>query len=496
MGEKLEQLKEHLGPISDLMRASAVLSWDQEVNMPEKGVGPRSDQMATLRSMAHELFTSDETAEILEAAEDEVADLDYDTDEASLVRVTRRLFDKRTKIPTELVKRESKATSQGFVAWRRARETDDYTTFEPHLEELVDIQVEKADYLGYEEHPYDALLDQFEPGMTTAQVAALFSDLKDGLVPLAQVIAEKPEVDDSFLEERTYDEERQWDFTMLLLRDIGYDFSRGRQDRAPHPFTTEFGNSDVRVTTRFSDNHPESAIYSSVHEGGHALYELGSPDKFERTPLAGGATLGVHESQSRLWENQVGRSMPFWQHYYPILRAFFPDQLGDVSLTQFHRAINKVEPTLIRVEADEVTYNLHIFVRFELEQALVTGDLKVADVPEAWNSKYESYLGITPPNDAQGCLQDIHWSHGTIGYFPTYALGNLMAAQIYHQAQQDLPDLESGFARAEFGPLLSWLRERVHSHGAKFTAPELMSREFGVEMSAQPLLAYLREKYT
>jgi len=233
-----------------------------------------------------------------------------------------------------------------------------------------------------------------------------------------------------------------------------------------------------------------------VHEGGHALYELGSPDKFERTLLAGGATLGVHESQSRLWENQVARSVPFWRHYYPILRAFFPEQLGAVSMSRFHRAINKVKPSLIRVEADEVTYNLHIFVRFELEQALVTGGLKVADIPDAWNAKYEEYLGVTPQNDTLGCLQDIHWSHGTIGYFPTYSLGNLMSAQIYAQARQDLPGLEDSFSRGEFAPLLSWLRERIHGHGRKFTARELMKREFSVELGAQPLLKYLREKYT
>ncbi len=496
MVEQVETLKQHLAKIVDLNHAAGVLGWDQEVNMPEEGIGPRSNQLATLSSMAHELLTSNETAELLRTAEDAVAGMDYDSDEASLVRISRRIFDEQTKIPTSLVIRESKAASQGFVAWRKAREADDYPTFEPHLQELVDIQIEKAGYLGYKDHPYDALLDQFETGMTTAQVESLFSDLKAGLVPLVREIAAKPEVDDGFLTDQRFDRQRQWDFTMLLLRGIGYDFKRGRQDKAPHPFTTEFGNRDVRVTTRLHDNNPQSAIFSSAHEGGHALYELGSPDKFERSPLAGGATLGLHESQSRLWENQVARSVPFWSHYYPILQAFFPEQLGDVSMERFHRAVNKVRPSLIRVEADEVTYNLHIFVRFELEKALLTGDLKVSDVPEAWNARYEQYLGIAPANDAQGCLQDIHWSHGTLGYFPTYTLGNLMSAQIYDQAKRDLPGLEEGFAQAAFAPLLAWLRERVHKHGRKFTAPELMEREFKTQISAQPLLNYLREKYT
>jgi carboxypeptidase Taq len=495
MGDRVETLNQHLAKIMDLQHAAAVLSWDQQVNMPEDGVEARSNQLTTLSSMAHDLFTSDQTRRLLEAAEREVADMDYDSDTASTARVVRRTFDQQTKIPTALVERESRATAQGFVAWRKARETDAFSTFEPYLQELIDIQIEKAEYLGYTDHPYDALIDQFEPGMTAAEVQRLFGELKEGLVPLVREIAAKPEINDDFLG-KSYDDRKQWDFTLLLLRDIGYSFKRGRQDRAPHPFTTGFGNADVRVTTRLHPNAPQSAIFSSVHEGGHALYEQGSPDAFERTALAGGATLGLHESQSRLWENQVARSLPFWYHYYPILQAFFPEPLAGISLTTFHHAINKVQPSLIRVEADEVTYNLHIFVRFELEKALVTGELKVADVPEAWNARYEEYLGITPPNDALGCLQDIHWSHGMVGYFPTYTLGNMISAQIYDQVRRELPDLEEGYTHGEFSVLLSWLRDRIHKHGRKFTAPELLQREFGTRMSAQPLLAYLREKYT
>ena len=495
MGQRLEALNEHLTRVIDLRRATSVLDWDQEVYMPEEGAVPRSQAQATLTTMAHEIFTSDTTRSLLEAAEAEVADLDFDSDEASTVRVVRRNFDQETKLPTAFVTRESKAISRSFMAWRKAREADNFSTFEPHLREVVELQVEKASYLGYTDHPYDALLQQFEPGMTTAQVETLFSDLKAGLVPLVKEIAACPGVDDSFLS-LAYDTQKQWDFTLLLLRGIGYDFRRGRQDRAAHPFTTQFGNTDVRVTTRTHETMPQSAIFSTVHEGGHALYELGSPDKFERTLLAGGSTLGLHESQSRLWENQVARSLPFWHYYYPILQAFFPQQLGNVSMTTFHRAINKVEPSLIRVEADEVTYNLHIFVRFELEKSLLTGELKVSEVPEAWNARYEEYLGITPPSDADGCLQDVHWSHGILGYFPTYTLGNLMSAQIYARALQEIPGLEEGYSRGECAPLLNWLREHIHKHGSKFTGPELMQREFGTQISAQPLLAYLRAKYS
>ena len=333
--------------------------------------------------------------------------------------------------------------------------------------------------------------------MKTAQVAELFDDLKAGLVPLVEAIVERgAENDASFFSKQDYAIDRQWDLTEVILREIGYDFRCGRQDKAPHPFTTNFSSNDVRVTTRLFKNRPQSALFSSVHEGGHALYEQGIPEKFERTILAGGATLGLHESQSRMWENLLGRSRAFWRYYLPIVRAFFPEQLADITHEQFYRAINKVEPSLIRVEADEVTYNMHIFVRFELEQALLTGELDVADVPDAWNAKYEEYLGITPPNDADGCLQDVHWSHAMIGYFPTYSLGNIISAQLYNSAKADTPDLEAGFARGEFLPLLAWMREHVHAHGSKFTAAELLEREIGTGLDAQPLLDYLTTKYT
>ncbi len=496
MGEKVAQLQQHLYRPHDLQYAVAILGWDQEVNMPPGGSNARAEQLATLSSLAHEMFTAAETGRLLEAAEVEVADLDYDSDDVSLVRVTRREYDKMTKIPTSLVAELSKATSKGFVAWRQAREENDYLHFRPHLREILDLNRQIADILGYEENPYDALLSFYEPGMKTSEVACLFDDLKAGLVPLLRAIVERGKpVDDAFFGQ-DYDTGRQWDLTLVILRDMGYDFSRGRQDKAPHPFTTNFSCDDVRVTTRLLKNRPQSALFSSAHEGGHALYEQGIPQKFERTMLSGGATLGLHESQSRLWENMVGRSRSFWQHYLPIMRAFYPEQLAGITLEQFYRAINKVQPDFVRVEADEVTYNMHIFIRFDLEQSLVAGSLQVEDIPDAWNAKYEEYLGITPRNDAEGCLQDVHWAHGTIGYFPTYTLGNLISAQLYRRAKQDLPGLEAGFAEGNLRPLLGWLREHVHVHGAKFTAAELLERELGEEISAQPLLDYMRERYT
>lgn len=496
MQGKVEELKKHLYRVFDIRSAASLLEWDQQILMPAGGAAARGEQVATLSALAHEIATSEETGRLLEAAEAEVTEMAYDSDDASLVRVLRRDYDRNTKIPTELVAERAKVTAMAFEAWKQARAENNVALFEPHLKRVMDVIRRVADALGYEEHPYDALLQNFEPGMRTSQVTRLFEELKAGLVPLLRDITEhgKP-IDDSFLS-RDYDVNRQWDFTLVVLRDIGYDFNRGRQDQALHPFTTTFATDDVRLTTRLLSNRPQSAVFSSIHEGGHALYEQGSPAHFDRTALAGGATMALHESQSRLWENMLGRSKAFWQHYFPILRAFFPEPLADVNLEQFYRAVNIVRPDFIRVEADEVTYNMHIFVRFELEQALLSGALAVKDVPEAWNAKYQDYLGITPRNDAEGCLQDVHWCSGLVGYFPTYALGNLIAAQLYHRMKADLPGVEEAFARGEFLPLLTWMRQHVHNHGAKFTAAELLTRELGEEISAQPLLEYMRNRYS
>lgn len=496
MGEKLEQLKQHLYRHYDLHMAGAVLDWDQEVNMPPGGAAARAEQLATLSALAHDIFTSAETGRLLEAAEVEVVGLEYDSDAASHARVLRREYDKQTKIPTALVTEFSRARSQAFTAWRQAREEDNYPLFQPHLQKIVDINRQIADILGYEEHPYDALLDFYEPQVKTSEVAELFAELKAGLVPLLQAIVERGQPVDNGFFQAEYPVERQWELTEVILREMGYDFDRGRQDQAPHPFTTNFSSSDVRVTTRLNLHRPQAAIFGSIHEGGHALYELGIPPKFDRTVLAGGATLGLHESQSRMWENMMGRSRAFWHYYLPIMRAFFPQPLLGVSEEQFYRGINKVQPDFIRVEADEVTYNMHVFARFELEKALVTGELPVKDVPAAWNAKYEEYLGITPPNDTLGCLQDVHWAHGTIGYFPTYTLGTLISAQLFNRAKAEIPGLEAGFAEGSFLPLLEWMREHVHVHGRKFTAAELLERELGEKISAQPFLDYVTAKYT
>lgn len=493
--DKLNTLKERLARISDLRAAEAVLSWDQETYMPPGGAAARAEQLATLERLAHEFFTSEEIGNLLEALEPQLKDLDYDSDEASLIRVTKRDYEKAVKLPSELVTQLAREASLAREAWKEARQRSDFPKFRPHLEKLVELTQKKAEALGYDERIYDPLLDLFEPEMKTSEVEEIFSQLKSELVPLVQEVSRQKRPDDSFLRQQ-YDERAQWDFGLEVVKDFGFDLNRGRQDISAHPFTTGFSVSDVRLTTRIQRDYLPTALFGTLHECGHGLYHQGVDPKLERTPLAGGASLGMHESQSRLWENLVGRSRPFWKHYYPKLKERFPEQLRDVTLDDFYRAINRVEPSFIRVEADEVTYNLHIMLRFELENALLEGKLAVGDLPEIWNAKMEEYLGVVPPDDARGVLQDIHWSQGYFGYFPTYSLGNLMSAQIFRQASEEIPDLTEQIASGKFRELLGWLREKIHRHGRKFTAVELLRRVTGRELEAQSYLEYIRLKYS
>jgi carboxypeptidase Taq len=493
--EKFETLTTKLKEIQNLRAAEALLSWDQQVFMPPGGTTARAEQLATLSKIAHEMFVVDELGVLL--SDLSTADFPYDSDEASLIRVTRRDYEKARKLPATLVAELSRTFALAQQIWTQAKADRNFAQFQDILTKIVDLNIEVAERLDYQECRYDALLDQFEPGMKTAEVNRVFEVLKAELVPLVHAIAEKAnQVDHSILKQE-YDETLQWDFGMIPLQAIGYDLNRGRQDKSAHPFTINFSINDVRITTRvFKDQFP-SALFSTLHEGGHALYEQNSNPALEGTFLAGGTSMGVHESQSRLWENVLGRSREFWQFYYPRLQEFFPAQLREASLETFYRAINKVTPSFIRVEADEVTYNLHIFLRFELEQELLERRLKVADLPEAWNAKMQAYLGLTPPDDALGVLQDIHWSGGTMGYFPTYTLGNVMSLQFYQQTLQDLPDLPQQFSRGEFGGLLTWFRDKIHRHGRKYTATELLQRVTGVaSLDAQPYLTYIKQKYS
>lgn len=492
--DTLHTLKKHLGQVKDLESSANLLEWDQETYMPEGAAAARAHQISTLRELAHELFTSDAMGELLDKAGRQVDTTDLLDTDAAIVRVTQRDYERARKLPASLVAAFARAVSRGKNAWKTARETDTFATFAPHLQELVDLNIQKAEAYGYEDRIYDAMLDQYEPGMKTGEVESVFNALREQLVPIVQEIQAAPQPADPFLHIH-YDHQKQWDFGLKVIRDFGYDFSRGRQDLSAHPFTTSFSITDVRLTTRVNEMFFPTALFGTLHEAGHGLYEQGVALELDRTPLAEGTSLGMHESQSRLWENLVGRSRPFWEHYYPQLQAVFPDQLGHVSLDQFYPALNKVSPSLIRVEADEVTYNLHIMLRFEIENALVEGNVGVNDLPELWRTKMTEYLNVTPENDADGVLQDIHWSLGVLGYFPTYALGNLMSTQLFDQAKQELPDLDEQIRQGQFGAVLQWLRTNIHQHGRKLKAGEILTRTTGAGLSSESWLAYVKQKY-
>jgi carboxypeptidase Taq len=494
MEEKLKQLRDILAEIMDLSYTAALLGWDQQTYMPVGGAESRGNQLALLGRLVHERSTSPKLGKLLEDLKSYATSLDPDSDDARLVKVTARSYEKAVRVPVRHVVDFAQATTLGQQAWVEARSKSDFSIFRPHLEKIVALRQEYASFFPNFEHPYDALLDDFEPNMKTADVKAIFDGLRPRQVELIKAIAGKPQVDDSFMHQ-PFDENRQWEFGKEVITQFGYDWNCGRQDKAPHPFTTSFSIHDVRITTRVAPNFLNSMLFGTMHECGHALYGMGVAPELERTGLEGGASLAVHESQSRLWENLVGRSFPFWQHFYPRLQNAFP-QLAEVSLEKFYKAINKVKPSFIRVEADEATYNLHIMLRLELEIALLEGKVAAKDMPDIWNAKMQEYLGVTPPDDAQGVLQDIHWSGGSIGYFSTYALGNLISAQLWEKINQDIPELVEQIRQGKFDTLLGWLREKIHRHGAKFEPQELVQKVTGSKIDPAPYVRYLTQKYS
>lgn len=484
-------LVDHLSAAADLDSAAAVLHWDQQTYMPPGGVAARAEALATLSRLSHGITASEETARLLDAA----GDPEPGSDAEAVVRLARRGHERATKLPPRLVADISRATVLAEPAWRRARADADFGSLVGHLREILDLQREAAEHLGYEDHPYDALLDRYEPGATKALLESMFGDLKGGTAGMVRAVSAA--ADDRTAPIRgAFDETRQEAFGRSIATAVGYDWGRGRQDRAPHPFCINFGGpGDVRITTRFDPDRLSPALFATLHEAGHALYEQGVDPSYGRTPLAGGVSLGIHESQSRLWENVVGRSRPFWSHFYPRLQGAFPEALGETSAEDFYRAINAASPSEIRVEADELTYNLHVVLRFELEVALVEGSLAVTDLPEAWDAKMDEHLGITPRDDARGVLQDDHWAIGFFGYFPTYTLGNVLSVQLFEAALKEHPEIPAEMERGEFGRLLAWLRENVHRHGKKHDPEALVERATGRPPDTAPYVRYLGEKF-
>jgi len=494
MQEKLGRLKSILAEVSDLGSATALLSWDQQTYMPPGGVIARGNQIGTLSSLGHSKFVSEEVGKLLEDLKPYAESVDPESNDSCLIEVTSRDYQKQTKVPSDFVAEFSRITVVAHGAWEEARKNDEFSHFQPHLEKIVEMKRQYADFFTPYDHVYDPLLDDFEPGMKTAEVQEIFTTLRPKQVELIKAISEKPEVDNSFLHQ-PFDEQKQWDFGERVITKYGYDWNRGRQDKAAHPFTTNFGVGDVRITTRVDSNFLNPALFGTLHEGGHAIYEQGVSQDLERTSLAGGASLAIHESQSRMYENLLGRSFDFWVYFYPKLQDTFSTELGNVDLDTFYKGINKVEPSLIRVEADEATYNLHVMLRLELEIALMEGKLQVADLPTAWNERMEDYLGIIPPNDADGVLQDVHWSRGILGYFPTYSLGNLVSNQLWEKINQDIPGLSSQIQGGNFKELLAWLRENVHQHGSKFKPQVLVNRIVGSGINPEAYLKYLNDKF-
>jgi carboxypeptidase Taq len=494
MEDKLKQLQTMLAEVSDLNAAAALLGWDQQTYMPSGGAEGRGYQLGTVETLAHLKFTSQEVGKLLDELQPYADQLDPDSNEARLIKVTRRKYDKQTKVPSQLIAELAQVTAVAHQAWAEARAENKFAKFQPHLEQIVELRCRYAELFSPYDHIYDSLLDDFEPGLKTAEVKTIFEMLRPQQVALVRAIAEKPQVEAGFLHQ-SFDEQKQWDFGVHVISSFGYDWKHGRQDRSAHPFTQSIGSQDVRITTRFNPNFLNTGLFGTMHEAGHALYELGIDPRLGRSPLGSGASLALHESQSRMWENLVGRSLPFWEHYYPHLQQVFPTQLGNISLHKFYKGINQVQPSFIRVEADEATYNLHIMLRLEIEIALIEKTLQVKDLPEVWNTRMKEYLGVVPENDTQGVLQDIHWSGGMIGYFSTYALGNLVSAQLWERINMDLPDLSEQIRKGEFSTLLSWLGEKIHRHGAKFEPQELIQRVTGSKIDPAAYVRYLKAKY-
>lgn len=495
METKLNELKTRLLEVDDINSAVALLSWDQTTYMPPGGAPARGRQMATLGRLAHEKFTDPAIGRLLDELRSYEESLPFDSDDASLIRVTRRDYERLTRVPSTFVAEMNEHSAASYQAWTEARPANDFKRVQPMLEKTLDLSHKLAGFFPGYEHVADPLIDFADYGMKASSVRALFAQLREQLVPIVQAITAQEPADDSCLRKRA-PEDRQLAFGRDVIKAYGYDFNRGRQDKTHHPFMTKFSLGDVRITTRVKEDDLTDALFSTLHEAGHALYEQGIDMKYEGTPLAGGTSAGVHESQSRMWENIVGRSRGFWEFFYPKLQETFPEQLGAVPLDTFYRAINKVARSLIRTDADEVTYNLHVMIRFDFELQMLEGALAVKDLAGAWHARYQSDLGIRAPDDRDGVLQDVHWYAGTIGgSFQGYTLGNILSAQFYEKALQAHADIPNEIAQGKFDTLHTWLRENIYRHGSKFTAPELIERATGGPMAIEPYIRYLYSKY-
>lgn len=486
-----EGYKEHLQKIAHLNSALALLSWDQEIYMPKDGAGVRAQQFSTLSAMVHELATDPEFEKcvfhLLEKSS-------FGFKETRNLEESKESILMSKKLPAAFIRKAAIARSEAFQTWEKARKSEDFKIFQPALENIVALEKEKAEYLGYQNHPYDALLNLYEKGSTVQDLDKVFNAVKAQVVPLIKKIQEQPQVENSCLKQ-SFNKQDQWDFSIDLLKEMGYDFDGGRQDLSTHPFTINFNSKDVRVTTRSDENDLSEIIWSTIHEGGHALYEQGINAANYGLPAGEYVSLGIHESQSRIWENNIGRCTAWWEHLYPKLQKLFPVQLGGVELETFYKAMNKVESSLIRTSADELTYHVHVLIRYEIEKELMEGTVQVSELEEVWDEKYESYLGVRPAQPSEGVLQDIHWSHGSLGYFPTYSIGSFYAAQFYAEAKKRIPNLEAKLKTGETKPFLDLMRKHIHQHGKTYTAEQLCENFTGEKLNIKHFIKYATEKY-
>ncbi len=496
MEKKLAGLKEKLRVVEDLGLINALLGWDQSTYMPPGGAEARGRQSAMLAQMQQEKLVDPEIGRLLDALEPWGETLPYDSDDASFIRVTRREYEKAVKIPPALMGELYKHAAESYQKWTEARPENDFKALQPYLEKTLDLSRQVADCFPGYEHIADPLIDFADYGMKASSVSEIFYQLRTELVPLTEAILKNEPVDNHVIL-KNYPLDKQAALGVEIIKDFGYDFNRGRYDTTHHPFMTKFSLGDVRITVRYKENDLGEGLFSFLHEAGHAMYELGIDSNYEASPLGTGTSAGVHESQSRLWENIVGRSKPFWSHYLPIARKYFPDQLEGVSVDEFYQAINKVSRSLIRTEADEVTYNLHVMIRFDLELALLEGSLEVKDLPEAWHARYQQDLGIRAPDDIDGVMQDVHWFAGMVGgMFQGYTLGNIMGGLFYHHALQAHPDIPDQIGQGKFDTLHAWMKENIYQHGSKYTAPELVEKITGNSLVIAPYIDYLQKKYS
>ena len=494
MTETVIELRRHLAELTDLRNTVQLLQWDQQTMMPPRGAELRADELGTVQRILHERFVSAQPGRLLDEAQDQLNGASPDSDEARMITVVRRRWEKARRVPSELAAELARAASLGQEAWVEARANSDFASFLPFLREGLELKRRYiACFDGYET-AYDVLLDDFEPGMRTAEVTELFAELKAELVPLIAAVSERAgAVDDSCLH-GTFPLETQRRLVVDVVSRMGFDPASWRLDDTVHPFATSLGSSDVRITTRWDETFLPMALYGSMHECGHGLYEAGIDPSLRRTPLGSGEALGLHESQSRLWENMVGRGRPFADYLAPRIAELFGGSLSGLEPEGFYRAVNRVHPSFIRVEADEATYSLHIILRFELEQELIDGRIALEDLPAVWNERFRSYFGLEVPDDARGVLQDVHWAAGLIGYFPTYAIGNLVAGQLWERVRRDLPDLDAQMSAGELMALREWLREHVHRYGSKWGAREVLERVTGAPLAVAPFMTYLKGK--